>query len=283
MKKNKQFVFVLALAVAVTICFLVVPLLINWLFKKTAFIPLFEAEWSAGDALGYVGGALAFIGTMFLGWISWKQNRDLQKKQDDMFIAENSCTVLINKMKFKRLNQKVTNLNEHSETIVTTDIQVTSFFAYESLECEVSLHQEKNSPVIVRVLSASIFTESESFIFKKYDEWFTMIAIGKNDSKFNLTFIMSPDDKRVIESEIKEKRHEIIFEAQMEFVSSQNVSTILKCRSSLKPLPCSDNFEYSSDENTTMCFWYGNHIIAPSTIKYRYQISEEKQNGQDEI
>lgn len=78
MKKLKWPVMLLATVASGVICFLGIPILLNWLFKTPAPAPVLAAEWSAGDALGYVGGTLAFIGAMFLGWNTWKQNRDLQ-------------------------------------------------------------------------------------------------------------------------------------------------------------------------------------------------------------
>ena len=44
-----------------------VPFVINILFKINATTDILVAEWSAGDALGYYGAILSFLGTVVLG------------------------------------------------------------------------------------------------------------------------------------------------------------------------------------------------------------------------
>lgn len=276
MKKLTWPVMLLATVAGAVICFLGIPILVNWLFKTPALAPAWEAEWSAGDALGYVGGTLAFIGAMFLGWNTWKQNRDLQKRQDDSFIAENSCMALIDKVEFKCFSQKCVNFDYHSEAIAVANISVASVRDYGTFECEILLHPTKNAPVVVRVLNAFLLVDNHPLDFGKYDDCFTRMAIGKNGSRFNLTLVMSPDDKRLVAPFIQDGRCDITLEAQIELVSDRYVSTILKCRSTFKPKQCPDGLKYSSDEDATMCFWYGNRIVEPSSLKYRFQFPKEK-------
>ena len=276
MKKLTWPVMLLATVAGAVICFLGIPLLVNWLFKMPALTPAWEAEWSAGDALGYVGGTLAFIGAMFLGWNTWKQNRDLQKRQNDSFIAENSCMALIDKVEFKCFSQKCVNFDYHSEAIAVANISVASVRDYGTFECEILLHPTKNAPVVVRVLNAFLLVGDHPLDFGKYDDCFTRMAIGKNGSRFNLTLVMSPDDKRLVAPFIQDGRCDITLETQIELVSDRYVSTILKCRSTFKPKQCPDGLKYSSDEDTTMCFWYGNRIVEPSSLKYRFQFPKEK-------
>lgn len=278
MKKLKWPVMLFATVAGGVICFLGIPILLNWLFKTPALAPVLAAEWSAGDALGYVGGTLAFIGAMFLGWNTWKQNRDLQKRQDDSFIAENSCMALIDKVEFKGFSQKCVNFDYHPEAIAVANISVTSVQDYGTFECEILLHPTKNSPVVVRVLNAFLRVGNHPLNFGKYDECYTRMAIGKNGSRFNLTLVMSPDDKRLVAPFIEAGRHDITLETQIELVSDRYVSTILKCRSTFKPKQCPDGLKYSSDEDTTMCFWYGNRIVEPSSLNYRFQFPKEKAN-----
>lgn len=53
-----------------------VPMVVNILFK---FSSTFSAEWSAGDALEYVSGFQALLGTIILGIITVEQGQDAQK------------------------------------------------------------------------------------------------------------------------------------------------------------------------------------------------------------
>lgn len=70
------------------ICILVVfalvgvPLLINILFKVNTGISALQAEWSAGDMLGYYGAVLSFLGTVALGVLALYQNHVIKEEAD---------------------------------------------------------------------------------------------------------------------------------------------------------------------------------------------------------
>lgn len=51
-------------------------MVVNILFK---FSSTFSAEWSAGDALSYVSGLQALLGTIILGVITVEQGQDAQR------------------------------------------------------------------------------------------------------------------------------------------------------------------------------------------------------------
>lgn len=59
-----------------------IPLIIHVLFKIHAGIPFLEAEWSAGEILGYYGSILSFIGTVVLGVLALYQNRLIKEESD---------------------------------------------------------------------------------------------------------------------------------------------------------------------------------------------------------
>ena len=59
-----------------TISMIAVPIVVNTLFK---FSSNFSAEWSAGDALSYVSGLQALLGTIILGIITVEQGQDAQE------------------------------------------------------------------------------------------------------------------------------------------------------------------------------------------------------------
>ena len=58
------------------ISIIAVPMVVNTLFK---FSSNFSAEWSAGDALSYVSGLQALLGTIILGIITVEQGQDAQE------------------------------------------------------------------------------------------------------------------------------------------------------------------------------------------------------------
>lgn len=52
-------------AILFLIFILVIPLLINWLFKQCSPVDIFIAEWSAGDALSFYGSILGAVLTIY--------------------------------------------------------------------------------------------------------------------------------------------------------------------------------------------------------------------------
>lgn len=58
------------------ISIIAIPMVVNILFK---FSSAFPAEWSAGDALSYVSGLQALLGTIILGIITVEQGQDAQE------------------------------------------------------------------------------------------------------------------------------------------------------------------------------------------------------------
>lgn len=72
---------IITTVIIVVICFVAVPLGVNYAFRQEAPVDIFAARWDAADALNYIATSLAFIGTFFLGLVAWKQNNDLQKSK----------------------------------------------------------------------------------------------------------------------------------------------------------------------------------------------------------
>lgn len=251
------------------LCFLVIPLLINFLFTRPAICKIFAVKWEASDALGYVGGALTFVGTVFLGWISWKQNQELQKRQDETFIAENSCSVLLDNIEVRNMAYKAVNLNIHPETIAIADFPDQQTSDYGSLECDITLYYEKNRPVIVRVREAFIQIGNYTATFHKYDDFFTRVAGGADVSRFKLSLIMPSSEKNEIKAKIDAHFRQIMLDITMEVVSERYVSTLLKCRSTLTYHESCGQIKYVSNKEHMMCFWYGNSILSSSGIEFR--------------
>lgn len=67
--------------ITILICFVAVPVGVNYAFRYEAPVDILAARWKASDALNYIATVLAFIGTFFLGLVAWKQNTDLKKSR----------------------------------------------------------------------------------------------------------------------------------------------------------------------------------------------------------
>ena len=83
MKQRKG--IIITTIITVIICFVAVPLGVNYVFRHMAPVDILAARWEASDALNYIATMLAFIGTFFLGLVAWKQNTDLQKIETNTF------------------------------------------------------------------------------------------------------------------------------------------------------------------------------------------------------
>lgn len=79
--KKHKISFIL-ICILVLIFLVGVPFIINLLFKFNSNISIFEAEWSAGDALGYYGAVLSFVGTVVLGALALYQNHIIKVEAD---------------------------------------------------------------------------------------------------------------------------------------------------------------------------------------------------------
>ena len=58
------------------------PFILNILFKIDAITDIFVAEWCPGDALGYYGAILSFVGTVVLGALALYQNHIIKTEAD---------------------------------------------------------------------------------------------------------------------------------------------------------------------------------------------------------
>lgn len=79
-KMNRLKTVVICLVIIIVL--IVIPFFINVLFKVDTNIRLLQAEWSAGDALGYYGSVLSFVGTVILGALALYQNYIIKQEAD---------------------------------------------------------------------------------------------------------------------------------------------------------------------------------------------------------
>ncbi len=87
---------------------------IHLLFKLTAPFEWLSAEWDAGDLLGYCGTFLAFIGTMFLGYIAILQSKQANDMNKDLLELEwrrqQPCFNIVNYQNYKIfLDEEINN------------------------------------------------------------------------------------------------------------------------------------------------------------------------------
>lgn len=267
MKTSKVVVTIALMAI---LCFVAIPLVINLLFEGTAPCETLQAKWSAGDALGYAAGSLTFIGTMFLGWVSWKQNQTLQAREDESFIADNSCMVLIEKMVFHDLQRKAINIPEHCETLLCDDADAIQNNKYSTIECDITLKHIKNYPVVVRAIRGFLQIGNDMVALEKIDDFYTRLAVQNNKSQFQLTTFLSSVNITKIKKAIRKGDFKIKINLEVELISNERVSTQLKLRSTLYKENADETaINYNSQEDSSMVFWYGNNIVSLDAIRFR--------------
>lgn len=269
MKKRKLIIFAVVLSALVLIA---TPLVVNLLYRKPAATNLFDADWEAADALAYAGGALACIGTMTLGYISWQQTKELQKIERNSFIAANSCMALLSKLKFKNLRQQEVNLELHEEPIVWEN--TISGDSYGSCKIIVSLNRMDKFAAMVRVNSLLLICGDSAPIFATaYDKCFSRIAISKDIDRFEITVLLTPESKSALVDALQ-GRCEVDLDMSLELVSPSLVSTKIKCRGHF-PTSQTSITEFSVNDDNPMCFYYGNEILDANDIRFRYQEKDD--------
>ena len=271
--KHKKTIIITTI-IAFIICFVVVPMSVNYAFHHVAPTDILAARWDASDALNYIATILSFIGTFFLGLVAWKQNTDLQKIETTMFIMNNSSEVFLESIHLNNLNQIACNLDtEHMESIVTEEgIQGCN---YGSFEIEICLKRKSGYSTQVRVNDMQIFicddTATIPIWTKRYDDTFNKIAITENYNQFNVTVLLRPETKKKIIEHLNNDC-KIMIDMNIELVSSCYVSTQLTCRGDFiksNESVLENNFELSGKE--PMCFWNGNIVYSEKDVTARIQ------------
>ena len=94
----------------ITITIILIPLIINILFKYDFNIWWLESEWSAGDALNFYAGILSFSGTIILGiisiWQTKKANRISEKLLNKDLLESTDFIQLENKFEATKKKNK---------------------------------------------------------------------------------------------------------------------------------------------------------------------------------
>lgn len=270
MKHKKE--IIITIIITIIICFVAVPLGVNYAFRHEAPVDILAARWEASDALNYIATTLAFIGTFFLGLVAWKQNTDLQDIETNMFIANNSCEVFLESIQLKSLNQMACNLDtEHMESIVVEEgIQGDS---YGSFQIEICLKRKTGYSTQVRVNDMLIFigdkTDAIPIWTKRYDDTFNKIAITEKHNRFDVTVLLKPETKKEIIDHLNDNC-KIMINMNIELVSASYVSTKVKCSGNFKKMnskKIENSFKLFGEE--PMCFWDGNVVYSKKDVSAR--------------
>ena len=255
---------------------------VNYAYEHNAVIAIMESKWNAADALGYVSGALAFLGTLFLGIIACKQNDDLQTLEKNSLVANNDCKVVIKGLHISMKNTIPVNHEIHTVQILASSelkdnekfLGINLVFDLEPIN---SIYAE-----MVHVNSVDFFISDEShniikvfMFFKEIYNNYTRIAISKNELSFTITVLVRPEENKIILENIN-KESIVGIDVMFKLLTNSGVLTKCKCRAQLVGIKNDDNARYNSfkcsEESVPRIFWYGNEIIDPCKIEIAGEI-----------
>ncbi len=151
-KKHKIAVVVICALVVFTL--IGVPFLINILFKINTGINVLQAEWSAGDALGYYGAVLSFIGTVALGVLALYQNHVIKEEADKRETLLEERERIENMPKF-RMSHKLSS--GFAGEIIFDIENISENIAYEIKVHDLYIEWEEKS---IHRMSNNVFAES---------------------------------------------------------------------------------------------------------------------------
>lgn len=262
MKKSKYILISLC-----SICgALIIAFAVNVLFKfRTDGI--FCAEWSAGDALNYVGTMVGAISTFILSLVAYKQNEKLQRIEDNNYIALNSCMVLIDSIHIKPKASIPVNYEWHGEQILSekdnkdklpsgygievnlkkidASMQATPSLVY-ALKCTLFVGDNKEG-----TLESAIWTENVR-------NGYTRAAILETGIAFNCTMLVAKDKQEKFERDINAKRNGLTIEIEFSIITDKYVMTKCKCRAYCDYQNNSGAVTWKSRK--PMVFFYGHEL-----------------------
>lgn len=103
------------------ISIIAIPMVVNVLFK---FSSAFPAEWSAGDALSYVSGLQALLGTIILGIITVEQGQDAQevnrRLSEEIIDSKNNVTKTFTSCEADKSIMQTDNASSRSTVLCAT-------------------------------------------------------------------------------------------------------------------------------------------------------------------
>lgn len=280
MKSKKRIVYFLS--VMVIAIFILIPLGVNYAYEHNAVIAIMESKWNAADALGYVSGALAFLGTLFLGIIACKQNDDLQTLEKNSLVANNDCKVVIKGLHISIKNTIPVNHEIHTEQILaSSELKDNEKFLGINLVFDLEPINSRYAEM-VHVNSVDFFISDEShnilevfMFFKEIYNNYTRIAISKNELSFTITVLVRPEENKIILENIN-KESIVGIDVMFKLLTNSGVLTKCKCRAQLVGIKNDDNARYNSfkcsEESVPRIFWYGNEIIDPCKIEIAGEI-----------
>lgn len=274
MKKQTKRIIIICMLLLVIVV-LAIPVLINEAYKINKG---YYTVWEGADVLAFYGSITGAIGTIVLGIIAWQQNNRLLKLEENTFLAQNACSVLIDEIVIEEFNSIACNLEFHDEQIVYTDESKDSQY-YASLKINFKIHSLENKPALVHIknllLGVNLGKRTEMLLDASAKSVeYSRVAISKECSLFCITLIMAQAEKERLINAINNCDCEVILNVSLSILTDKYVASNLLCRASLKCIGYDEetniyNQFKSKDYFPPVFFWQGNEVMKKGNIKIK--------------
>ena len=206
---------------------------INGLFH----IPLIDTEWGGGDALTFFGSIFSGVGTIILGVVAWKQNERLLVIEEDNYLYNNTCAILITKIDLDPHYHRVTGLDSYSGLVLESNVEDIGE-VFDKLHVYLFAKNLDSFPAFVRMDSLYLRIEDN-------ENYIDISAIKDEDS---YAVVSNNEDGSIIECVIKVKQGyckairemwdetscDIIVDAHITLVTNKYVASEVEVRTSQK-------------------------------------------------
>lgn len=258
------------LALLVGLIYLLVPLVIHIAFKNYSPCEFFNAEWGAGEMLGYTGAGFGALGTIYLGYVALNQNIRLLNLEESNYIAQNSCLVLLDGIKFRKIKRNLTNLQEHTEQVLFCNSNPED--GNGSFSCEIRLKNIINFPALVNVKELQIFTDSPNHTNNEQvnlhlvnpNNGYSRVAMLEKLSAFEVSVILNNEEKFLFVERVRDISCVLTVELTLNLVMKE-VMTAIKCHATMltKDFDREEGlYQFdSTDEKPPVCFWLENRKL----------------------
>lgn len=264
-----KFIFALTLVLIVV---MVVLNVINYIYVKyTSYSKL----WNESDLLLFSGAIIGAIGTIFLGYIANKQNKQLLALQERSQMFEGAYSATVSSVKvfgFKSIECNF-NLNGSQFVYENKDMSLKPF-EYATTKFTFELENIKNIPIFVKVTRLLLYisskTKCESLIdASNSDDKYSLTAFTKCCSYFEVILVMEPSKKQEFIKELESQDSNISLDIEMELISGSYVKTKLLCRAdslTLEDNTANEKTYKSNSKSQPLCFCRGYSIENKESI-----------------
>lgn len=276
--KKKQLIWIGIVTILIAI-FLAFGL--NLLFKVHTD-GIISAEWEAGDALNYAASIFGAVGTIILGYVAYKQNDRLQEMENNNYIANYSCMLLMDNIYIKQKADIPVNWDIHSEQIIK-DSDWNDNIPYIGYKFTFGAKIIGNGiPTLIHIRDCNIFCSDDSnkrmssYLFgKNYSKLYSRIAIHPNEEiKFGMTYVIDLKKSGKFEEAIKQSSYNVIVEIVFDIITDKGVVTRCKCISNCNGKNCANQITW--EDKDPRVFFYEHDIVNINEIKIA---GEEENHG----